>query len=119
MNFNLELNTQEGGANIVFNNIVFDFFKVNIVEKHSIVKRLNPSINFVIFKLRTLDDEIIKTKNGNGRVKIKGNALEVYKKLITVLNSYEYKNRFIDRKIAEKEFVDFILSMVVTNYELN
>ena len=35
MNYKLELNTQEIGSNVVFNNIIFDFFKVNIVERLS------------------------------------------------------------------------------------
>lgn len=34
MNFKIELNTQKRGSNIVFHNIIFDFFKINIVERH-------------------------------------------------------------------------------------
>jgi hypothetical protein len=33
MNYKLELNKQ-GGPNIIFHNIIFDFFKVNIVERY-------------------------------------------------------------------------------------
>ena len=32
MNYKLELNKQGAGDNIIFHNIIFDFFKVNIVE---------------------------------------------------------------------------------------
>lgn len=46
MNYKLELNTQEIGSNVVFNNIIFDFFKVNIVERLS----KNQSASFIIFK---------------------------------------------------------------------
>ncbi len=115
MNYKLELNTQEIGSNVVFNNIIFDFFKVNIVERLS----KNQAASFIIFKVRTLNNEIIKTKKDSGRVKLKGDAFLTYKKLIKVLNSYEYKNKLINRKIAEQNFVDFILSQVVSNYTMN
>lgn len=81
MNYKLELNTQEAGSNIIFNNIIFDFFKVNIIERHAISKSSKSSLKDVIFKIRTLDDTIIKTKEDNGRVKLKGDNLESYKKL--------------------------------------
>ena len=115
MNYKLELYTQEIGSNVVFNNIIFDFFKVNIVERLS----KNQSASFIIFKVRTLNNEIIKTKKDSGRVKLKGDAFLTYKKLVKVLNSYEYKNKLINRKIAEQNFVDFILSQVVSNYTMN
>ena len=95
--------------------IIFDFFKVNIVKRLS----KNQSASFIIFKVRTLNNEIIKTKKDSGRVKLKGDAFLTYKKLIKVLNSYEYKNKLINRKIAEQNFVDFILSQVVSNYTMN
>ena len=76
-------------------------------------------IRFIIFKVRTLNNEIIKTKKDSGRVKLKGDAFLTYKKLIKVLNSYEYKNKLINRKTAEQNFVDFILSQVVSNYTMN
>jgi len=62
MNYKLELNKQGAGTNIIFHNIIFDFFKVNIVERYpkSMVLTLSP--DFVIFKIRTLNDEIINTK---------------------------------------------------------
>ena len=119
MNYKLELNTQEAGSNIIFNNIIFGFFKVNIIERHAISKSSKSSLKDVIFKIRTLDDTIIKTKEDNGRVKLKGDNLESYKKLSKVLNSYEYKRKLINRKNAEQLYVDFILRLVVSNYTLN
>lgn len=71
------------------------------------------------FKVRTLNNEIIKTKKDSGRVKLKGDPFLTYKKLVKVLNSYEYKNKLINRKTAEQNFVDFILSQVVSNYTMN
>lgn len=35
MNYKLELNTQEPNSNIIFNTIIFDSFKVNIIEKYA------------------------------------------------------------------------------------
>ena len=96
MNYKLELNKQGIGPNIIFHNIIFDFFKV-----------------------RTLNDEIINTKKGNGRVKLKGDTFLTYKEIIKVLNSYEYQNKIINRETAKQKFVDFILGLVVSNYKIN
>lgn len=118
MNFKIELNTQKRGSNIIFHNIIFDFFKINIVERHKKSKQSQSSLEFALFKIRTIDNNIINTKEGNARFKIKRNHLETYKKLIQILNSYEYKNRLIDRKNAEQKLVDFILSLVISNYAI-
>lgn len=118
MNYKLELNKQEIDNNIIFNNIIFDFFKVNIVERYSKSINLNLSPDFVIFKVRKLNDEIINTKKGNGRVKLKGDKFITYKEIKQVLNSYEYKNRIINREETEQKFVDFILGLVVSNYKM-
>ncbi|MCT2406431.1 prevent-host-death protein [Chryseobacterium antibioticum] len=119
MNYTLELSTQESDSNIVFNTIVFDPFKVNIVERYVGRMNFHPKLSYVLFKVRTLDNEIIKTKEGNGRVKIKGDHFETYQKLIQVLNSYDYKNRLINRQEADQNYVHFILSLVLANYQLN
>lgn len=71
MNYKIEFNKQGIGPNIIFHNIIFDFFKVNIVERYSKSINSNQSSDFVIFKVRTLNDEIINTQKGNGRVKLK------------------------------------------------
>lgn len=106
---------QEVGSDLVFNNILFDFFKVNIVERLTKKK----TVSFVIFKVRTLNNDLITTKEGHGRVKLKGDAFLEYKNLMKVLHSYEYRNKLINRKNAEQQFVDFILKLVVTNYTMN
>ena len=79
----------------------------------------NQSPDFVIFKVRTLNDEIINTKKGNGRVKLKGDTFLTYKEIVKVLNSYEYQNKIINRETAKQKFVDFILGLVVSNYKIN
>ncbi|GGP02635.1 hypothetical protein GCM10010992_07910 [Cloacibacterium rupense] len=115
MNYKIELNMQERGSDLVYNNILFDFFKVNIVERLTKKK----TVSFVIFKVRTLNNELINTKDGHGRVKLKEDAFLKYNQLIKVLNSYEYEKKLINRKNAEQEFVDFILGLVVSNYNMN
>ncbi|ALR30106.1 MULTISPECIES: hypothetical protein [Chryseobacterium] len=117
MNYTLELNTQEPDSNIVFNTIKFDSFKVNIIERYTGGRAAK--LCEALFKLRTLDDEIIKTRNGNSRIKIKDDNFETYYRLTRVLNSYDYKNRLINRKDAEQDYVHFMLSLVITNYELS
>ncbi|MDR2238582.1 MAG: prevent-host-death protein [Chryseobacterium sp.] len=119
MNYKLELNTQEPNSKIVFNNILFDSFKVNIVERYigSVKSRL--TLCEALFKVRTLDDQLVPRRDGNMRVKIKGDDFEVYERLTKRLSSYEYKNKLINRKDTEQDYVHFILGLVIANYELN
>ncbi|WDF45882.1 prevent-host-death protein [Chryseobacterium sp. KACC 21268] len=119
MNYKLELQTQDPGSNIVFNNIILDVFKVNIVERYSGKMNMKPKLCEVVFKVRTLDDQIIKKKDGNVNTYIRNDGFTNYKTFINVLSSYHYKKKLINRKEAEQDFVHFILSLVVTNYELN
>ncbi|UWX60852.1 prevent-host-death protein [Chryseobacterium oranimense] len=119
MKYTLELNTQEPGSNIVFNTIIFDTFKINIIEKYVGKMYSNPKLCEAIFKVRTLDDSIITARNGNSRIKIKGDQFQVYHTLTRVLNSYHYKNKLLNRNEADQDYVHFILKMVIHNYELN
>jgi len=119
MNYKLDLNTQEPNSNIVFNTIVFDSFKVNIIERYTGRMNFNPKLCEVLFKVRTLDNDIIKRRDGHLRIKIKGDEFETYQQLIRILNSYDYKNKLISRKDADQDYVHFILRLVITNYELN
>lgn len=119
MNYTLELNTQESDPNIVFNTIVFDSFKINVVERYTGRMGFNRKLCEVLFKVRTLDNELVKRKDGNVRVKIKGDKFETYNVLREVTNSYNYKNKLINRKEVEQDYVHFILSLVIENYQLN
>ncbi|WP_412850768.1 prevent-host-death protein [Chryseobacterium sp. PMSZPI] len=119
MNYKLELNTQEPNSKIVFNNILFDFFKINVVERYIGSAKSRLTLCEALFKVRTLDNELIKRKDDNIRVKIKGDDFETYQKLSQQLNSYEYKNKLINRKNVEQDYVHFILGLVIANYNLN
>lgn len=119
MNYKLELNTQEPNSKVVFNTILFDVFKINIVERYMGSMKARPVLCEALFKVRTLDDQLIPRRDGNTRVKIKGDDFEVYQKLGRELNSYEYKNKLINRKEVEQNYVHFILSLVIANYDLN
>ncbi|NIF04772.1 prevent-host-death protein [Chryseobacterium sp. Tr-659] len=119
MNYTLELNTQEPDSNIVFNTIVFDSFKINIVERYIRSIKSQPKLCEALFKVRTLDDVLIKTREDNGRIKIKGDQFETYQRLRRGLSSYEYKNKLINRKEVEENYVHFILSLVIANYNLS
>jgi hypothetical protein len=119
MKYSLELNTQEPGSNIVFNTIVFDSFKINIVERYTGPMARNPKLCEALFKVRTIDNAIVTARQGNSRIKIKDDNFETYTRLTRVLNSYDYKNRLINRKEAEESYVHFILSLVIFNYDLN
>ncbi|KUY30446.1 MAG: prevent-host-death protein [Flavobacteriaceae bacterium] len=119
MNYKLELNTQGSGSSLVFNNIIFDSFKVNIVERHIGSTRSPLKFNHVLFKVRTLDDVIVKTKNGNNRIMIKDDELVTYQRLVKTLGSYEYRNKLINRKQVDEDYVHFILRLVILNYDLS
>ena len=116
MNYKLQLHTPESTSNLVFNTVVFDAFKVNIIERYF---GPIPKSCEVVFKVRTLDDQIVHRKDGNVKIKIKDTDFDIYKRLIKVLESYEYKNKLINRGEAEQDFVHFILRLVITNYNLN
>lgn len=116
MNYQLQLRTPDSKGNLVFNTILFDAFKVNIVERYY---GLVPKSCDVLFKVRTLDDQLIKRKDGHVKFRIKDEDYIIYKNLIKVLGSYEYKNKLISRNDAQQDFVHFILRLVIMNYNLN
>lgn len=119
MNYTLELNVPGVSSNVVFNTVFLNSFKVNIVERYSAKVSRNPKLCEVLFKVRTLDDKIMEKKDGNLNTYIRGEAFAAYQNLKDVLSSYNYKNRLINRAEAEQDLVHFILSLVISNYELN
>lgn len=119
MNYELEVNNREDGSHIVFNTITLNSFKVNIVERYSEKAKFNPKLCEVHFKVRTLDDKIIEKKDGNVNMYIRGEEFEKYVNFKNVLQSPYYKKKIINPKKAEEDFVHFILTKVVMNYELN
>lgn len=70
MKYTLELDIREGGSNVVFNNILLNSFKINIVERYSYDKAEKLQLREVLFKVRTLDDQIIKKKDGTPEVQL-------------------------------------------------
>lgn len=118
MNYSLELNTQEAGSNIVFHNILLDAFKINIIERHSVKGGVNHKLCEVLFKVRTLDDQIITKKDGNINQYFRGDDFFKYQKLIKVFSSYHFRKKLISKKVAEQDFVHFVLILAVLNYDL-
>ncbi|GGG63748.1 prevent-host-death protein [Epilithonimonas arachidiradicis] len=116
MNFTLEITPQERDSNLAFKTIYFNAFKINIIERYS--GKGQGKFYHIVIKLRTIDNEIINTKDGAGRIKIKEADFRNYVRVSKPLNSYEYKNKLIDRKKVEDEFVNFILSRMVGHYQL-
>ncbi|AZB30106.1 MULTISPECIES: prevent-host-death protein [Chryseobacterium] len=116
MNYKLELRTPDSQPKLIFHAITFDTFKVNIVERYSGVK---PILCDVLFRVRTLDDQIIKRRDGHIKIRIKGEEFEIYQRLLKVFKSYDYKNKLISRRDAEQDLVHFILRLVIINYEMN
>ena len=79
----------------------------------------NPILCDSILKVRTLDDQLIKTREGNSRVKLKGDDLEKYKSIKEILNSYQYKNKLIKQKEADEDYVHFVIRVYIDNYQIN
>jgi len=118
MQYRLELNTPSTDPNIVFHNILFDSFKINIIERHGKKIKGASKLLEVKFKVRTLDDQLIQKKDGNGRVKLKNDDFETYQSLVREFRSYEYKNKLINRSEVQQKFVYFLLQHVIANYNL-
>ena len=116
MNFQLELNTQNSGSNIVFNNIIFQGYKVNIIERYKGKMNYKPQLTHVIFKVRTLEDHLLQTSNGHSRVKVKADYLESYKKKTSIL--VPYKNRMLHTKEDKYDYMHFVLTIILSNYHL-
>ncbi|WP_312764493.1 prevent-host-death protein [Epilithonimonas sp.] len=119
MQYTLELDIRNAGSNVVFNNILLNTFKVNIVERYSEDRSARLKLREVLFKVRTLDDKIFKKKDGNLNTYIRGDGFTEYQKFKDVLSSPYYKKKLINQEKAEQNLVHFILSMVVSNYELS
>ncbi|PZU87300.1 MAG: prevent-host-death protein [Chryseobacterium sp.] len=117
MNYKLELNAQDSHYPIIFHNILFDAFKINIIERHSGTKQ--KKLQRIVIKVRTHDDEIVKTKTEAFRIILKGDDYVNYEKLTRIFTSYEFKNKLINRKEKEQEYVYFLLQLVINYYQLN
>lgn len=119
MNYTLELNTQSKESKVVFNNIIFDSFKINIIDRYRGNMTNNPVLWRTIFKVRTIDNNLIETIGGNNRVILKGIDFKNYNELVKILNSYQYKNKLIKRKDADEDYVHFMLSLFLANYKID
>ncbi|WP_312078865.1 prevent-host-death protein [Chryseobacterium sp.] len=117
MQYSLELRSKDSTPTLTFNNIYFDAFKINVIEIYKVAgKRKN--LTKLIFKVRTLDNILIDTKTGNGRVILKDEKFEEYKKLSQDLNSYEFRNKLIDTGAVKQAYVDFLLMQLIMNYQI-
>lgn len=78
-----------------------------------------PKLIETILKVRTLDNQLINTKSGNKRVILKDLDLEKYRRLIITLNSYEYKTKKINQWDQKEKYVNFMISLVLSNYKVD
>ncbi|MFC4163441.1 prevent-host-death protein [Epilithonimonas zeae] len=116
MKFTVEITRPEKRSNLGYKTIYFTAFKINIIERYSSKGSFN--FHHIIVKLRTVEDEIINTKTGAGRIKIEESDFPTYGRLVKALTSYEFRNKLIDRSKTEDEFVNFILSRMAWHYQL-
>jgi len=65
MEYKIELDTQDSASHIAFHNIIFKPFKINIIECHQEAEGSRGKILEVIFKIKTLDNLLIRCKKGN------------------------------------------------------
>ena len=116
MNYQLQLRTPESNLTLVFHAIVFDSFKVNVIERYT---GKGTKLCEVVLKVRTLDDQIVHRKDGFIKIKLKDEDFEMYKNLTRTLTFYDYKNKLINRNKADEDFVHFLLRIVIINYDFN
>jgi hypothetical protein len=116
MNYKLELDVKATESPVVFNTILLDSFKVNIVERYTTGAK--PKLCEVLFKVRTLDDKLFKKKDGNINTYMRGEGFVAYQTYKNVLSSPYYRKKLINTKQAEQDFIHFILSSVILNYDL-
>ncbi len=116
MEFRLEIQHVDRKSKLQFKTIYFKSFKVNIIERYSGAGFQN--LHHLIIKLRTVDDTIINTVNGNSRIKVQEAYHPQYLRLAKILASYEYRNKLMDTKMVDDEYVNFILSRMIGQYEL-
>lgn len=119
MEYKLELNTEGGSFNIVFHNLIFTTFKINIIERYHDNQNAPRKLLETIIKVRTLDDVLIKGKTGNGRVILRDRKFVDYARLSKALRSYEYRRRLINPKEVEQNYIDFLLLILIANYDIN
>ncbi|WP_312822812.1 prevent-host-death protein [Epilithonimonas sp.] len=116
MKFTLEITKPEIGSKLGFKTIYFNAFKINIIERYS---NSTPSKFYhIVVKLRTINDEIINTKTGSGRLMIKESDFLPYSHLAKALTSYDYRNHNVDRNKIEDDFINFVLSRMAVHYQL-
>ena len=118
MNYTLELDTPEESA-LAFKNIIFDGFKINVIERYSSSRNSRITYSHIIIKLTTLDDQIIKTKNETVSKKLKQEDFQTYGRLSQTLSSWKSKNDKIYFKKAENDFVQYIVLMALDNYDFS
>lgn len=78
-----------------------------------------PTLLEIFIKVRTLNDELVKKKDGNIRIKLKGEQFATYERLIRVFSSLRYLNNADVREAADQDFVYFILQLVIAQYDLS
>lgn len=117
MNYALKLESPE--KLLVFKTIIFDTFKINVIERYKNVKSLNPVYNHVVIKLRTLDDQIIKTNADTVSKKLTIDEFESYAKVAQKVRPMNNIKSNSVRVSQEKEFVHYVLLKVLEHYDLN
>lgn len=116
MEFRLDIEPVDRKSKLQFKTIHFKNFKVNIIERYSGPGFQN--LYHLIIKLRTTDDQIINTITGNSRIKVPEAYHADFLRLAKTLASYEYRNKLMNTKMVDDEFVNFILMRMIGHYEL-
>lgn len=114
MNYTLEQEFPD--KSLAFRTIFFDTFKINIIERYRNVKSPTVVYNHIVIKLRTLDDQIIKTKKETVSKKLAEEDYQTYSRLSQKLSPSRYRNA--EKVQQEQEFVHYILLKVLENYDL-
>ncbi|WP_312076157.1 prevent-host-death protein [Chryseobacterium sp.] len=117
MQYRLEWRVKSEDPDIIFHNLYFNTFKINIIERYGKNSKGYPKLLEVLFKVRTLDDELMMKKDGSGRVRVRHELFARYKEIVKEL---QFKNKYQrqNRKVLEQEYIDFLLLIVIKNYNI-
>jgi len=118
MNFRIEYVKDHDNLYLNFINIILDAFKINIIERYSGIAH-NRKLVGVTIKVRSHDNVIIERNDGAGRKFLKESEFETYFNLRRILNSYEYKNKLINREKADQEYFHYVLTVVITSFKIH
>lgn len=91
MKYILEMELQSSNPAIIFHNVIFDTFKINIIERYSKYPDGRPLLCEAKFQMRSSDDRIFKKQNGDVTYNFRDPEFYHHKRSTKLINSCRQK----------------------------